>query len=399
MTERQLPHDALEAGRVAALVPAVHRSFLTSLLSITIFSALLYQHSTRGLLVWLGLRLAVSVGSTLSLRRLRADQYSAATVRTLTIIMGISGVVWGLIPLLIRPEAPEWQAVVVLWLFGNQSVITVVCSPSRPVFVAAIGTVTVIGAGATASQGGSFNFVLAAVLLLGGVYSVSIFAALHRSVTAAIGGQLKARDLASSLQEQQVELSAANDALSKLANSDPLTRLPNRRAFEHQLVDGQGRLRAEGWLGIIDIDHFKSINDTYGHGVGDHVLSVAASRWRGMLPDDALLARLGGDEFTVYFSSRSSDEARLVGQRLLAVFNDPIAVDNKPAVEISCSIGMVSVEAGQPISAGLAGADSALYEVKGGGRRDVVVRDGSDDSAAPRFQYPLPVEQNTSTKD
>ncbi len=365
----------IEAARLGMLIPAVRRSFLTSALSITIFSVLLFRFSPVGLSLWLGLRAVVTVVGLGVLQQLSAPTVtSTRRKRSLVTLMAVSGVVWGLIPAFVQPADPEWRAVTILWLFGNQSVITAVCSASRAVFRAAAGSVTLVGAVAIASGGDSFGLVLAALLLLGGVYSSSISTSIHRVVTAAIEGQLETAELASSLTQRQVELESANRLLEDLASRDGLTRLPNRRSFATSVADEDGHLRVGCWVGFIDLDRFKTINDTLGHAVGDLVLITVADRWSRLLPVGALLARTGGDEFALFLPNAGADEALELAQRLIGSLADPIDVDEANPIDVSCSIGMCRGAAGEPFASAMVRADAALYEMKTKGRNGVVLR-------------------------
>jgi diguanylate cyclase (GGDEF)-like protein len=109
--------------------------------------------------------------------------------------------------------------------------------------------------------------------------------------------------------------------LAQLAYEDPLTRLPNRREWERRLPAAMAECLAADeplLVGIIDLDHFKRYNDTYGHQAGDELLAEAATAWRTTLRDDDLLARYGGEEFALLLTGRTEDEALQIMQRMLA---------------------------------------------------------------------------------
>lgn len=370
------PHDNhhLEASRVAMLVPGLRRSFVTSALSIAIFSALLFPFGPIAMGLWLVLRLIVSVVGFAAITRVgTATSQPARQQVQLAMIMATSGFVWGLIPAFVQPSAPEWRAVIILWLFGNQSVVTAVCAPSPSVFRAALGSVTLVGAVTMAGTGDSFGLVLALLLLLGGAYSISIGTAMHRVATAAIEGRLETAGLAASLSERTSELEELNRSLEHMALTDGLTGLPNRRSFTSVVPDEDGRVRAACALGFIDIDHFKEINDERGHGAGDLVLITVADRWRRLLPHDALLARTGGDEFALHLADADADRLLALTQRLRAALDEPVALDERNVVAVSCSIGICSAGAGEPFATAMARADAALYDMKRNGRNGVTV--------------------------
>lgn len=356
------------------LVPGLRRSFVTSALSIAIFSALLFPFGPIAMGLWLVLRLIVSVVGFAAITRVgTATSQPARQQVQLAMIMATSGFVWGLIPAFVQPSAPEWRAVIILWLFGNQSVVTAVCAPSPSVFRAALGSVTLVGAVTMAGTGDSFGLVLALLLLLGGAYSISIGTAMHRVATAAIEGRLETAGLAASLSERTSELEELNRSLEHMALTDGLTGLPNRRSFTSVVPDEDGRVRAACALGFIDIDHFKEINDERGHGAGDLVLITVADRWRRLLPHDALLARTGGDEFALHLADADADRLLALTQRLRAALDEPVALDERNVVAVSCSIGICSAGAGEPFATAMARADAALYDMKRNGRNGVTV--------------------------
>lgn len=365
MPEPLVNESMVEHSALVTLVPAVRKSFYTSILSITIFSALLFRFSPDGMLTWIGLRVVVTVIGLVFIRQIQIRQARvSANVTLIAAVLAASGVVWGLIPLFVRPDEPEWRAIVVLWLFGNQSVITAACSSSRRVFGWALGSVTVVGAVSLVVSGDSFGVVLGGLLLLGGVYSVSLFVPTHRAIKAAIEGQLKTELLAASLRARQDELMWANRALEELASKDTLTGLPNRRTFVTNVTDANDRIKEDSFIGYLDLDNFKPINDSLGHGAGDAVLVEVAARWRAILPAEALLARMGGDEFALHLPSLDRFETQAVIENFNRSLDQPIEVGQVDLISVSCSIGVCAVKAGEDYAKAIARADAALYRMK-----------------------------------
>ena len=369
--EIPVSRSTFERAVAAALVPAVRRSFLTSALSIVVFSSMLVWTAPTGVAVWLAVRVLVSAACLMALRELAAAPADPeSSIGRLVVIMGVSGAVWGLLPALINPEGPEWQAVIVLWIFGNQSVVTTVCSADRRVFTSAIGSVTAIGALTMAMSGSGFAVLLAGLILLGGLYSQSVFGAMHQVATTAIEGRLRSDELAISLQERQSELRAANAALTALAHGDVMTGLPNRRGFIAALVDGDRCLRGPGWMGIVDLDGFKTINDTWGHLAGDEVLAEIARRWAIAL-EGGYIARTGGDEFAFVLGD-DADVARL-SRQVLAAADEPVLTKAGDLIDIGCSVGVSRFDQGEPLSDVMARSDAALYVAKDGGRGEIAI--------------------------
>lgn len=360
----------VERAALESLVPAARRSLLMSIVSVTVFSALLWRHSPTGMATWIALRVGFSAAAIALLSTVQKSEWAhERRLAAVNAVMGGSGLVWGLIPLFVQPSAPEWRAVVTLWLFGNQSTITALCSPSKPVFGWALGTVTVVGAASGLAAGDSYSLVLAGILLLGGLFSVLVFASIHPAMNAAISGHITTTALAAELEEQQIELRAANRALMELAGRDGLTQLPNRRTFAAAVADETGVVATPTVLGFVDLDAFKAINDSRGHAAGDALLRAVADRWLRVLPADVVLARTGGDEFALHMPSATMDEAREVASRLVLALDAPIVVGGASPVAISCSIGLAQAEVGNDFDAVMAQADAALYRVKrdGGG--------------------------------
>ncbi|MBV9859688.1 MAG: diguanylate cyclase, partial [Alphaproteobacteria bacterium] len=177
----------------------------------------------------------------------------------------------------------------------------------------------------------------------------------------------------------------------ELAIVDPLTGLNNRRFLENHLAATLEQARARHKpvsLMILDIDHFKRVNDTYGHAAGDDVLRELASRTlRGMRSFD-LVARLGGEEFLVVMPETNLAIAANIAERLrLSVANEPFTLrSNNLRVPITVSIGVaVSRESGENAEDLLKRADDGLYAAKNAGRNRVVAlaADAASDAPAP----------------
>ncbi|NKI36335.1 GGDEF domain-containing protein [Wenzhouxiangella sp. XN79A] len=159
--------------------------------------------------------------------------------------------------------------------------------------------------------------------------------------------------------------------LSRLALSDSLTRLPNRRAFFQR---AEGAIREAGRNGIpvsllmIDLDHFKRVNDRYGHHVGDRALEEFSDCLRNNARAGDLPARFGGEEFAVLLPSTDLEGARRVAERLLeALHRQPLRVGSD-RVELRASIGVAELGPGEALDTLIKRADRALYRAKSDGR-------------------------------
>lgn len=191
------------------------------------------------------------------------------------------------------------------------------------------------------------------------------------------------------LAEQNRELDRVNAILQTLATTDTLTDLANRRHLFEMGEKECRRARRQGQplsLLIVDIDHFKCINDTWGHPTGDRVIRAVADLCRSCFRADIdVVARIGGEEFAILLPATSYADARRLGQRLCdAVAEHPVVLGNGASIPCSISIGVATLQPEQPItpemdlqfSQLLAEADNAMYRAKAGGRNQIR---GADD--------------------
>ena len=159
------------------------------------------------------------------------------------------------------------------------------------------------------------------------------------------------------------------------ALTDSLTGLFNRRGFAEagvRLVAREEASRGFVTIMICDLDHFKSVNDQYGHLAGDEVLRLFAKTMRANLRAGDLVARVGGEEFAVALAC-SMEEAILAASRVREAYEfSGIAIDGRP-ISTTVSIGLAGGEAGIPIEALIAAADAALYRAKRLGRNRIEI--------------------------
>ena len=169
--------------------------------------------------------------------------------------------------------------------------------------------------------------------------------------------------------------------LQRLARSDTLTGLANRRQFDELLEQSLARhrrTRRPFALIFLDVDHFKAINDGHGHGAGDAVLKEFAARLQHSLRETDVAARLSGDEFVVILDGLGSrDEAVAVADKLLHAIRVPMAIADK-MLHVTVSMGLAWQEGSIDVEAQalMARADRALYRAKEGGRNAVSVDRG-----------------------
>ena len=159
--------------------------------------------------------------------------------------------------------------------------------------------------------------------------------------------------------------------LRRLAEYDTLTELPNRALFRDRLKQALARATQASPMALlfVDIDHFKSVNDTLGHEAGDQLLRVFAQRMRATVRRHDMVARLAGDEFTVILEDlRDAADATHVADKLVCALREPIALAGK-LLQITASMGVaLSLPDEGDDAALLRRADEALYEAKRRGR-------------------------------
>lgn len=161
----------------------------------------------------------------------------------------------------------------------------------------------------------------------------------------------------------------------RLVNVDPLTGVGNRRLFRlraEEMLVTIGGTTAIGLI-VIDVDHFKSVNDTEGHPVGDAVLRIVAARLANAVSDEHLLVRWGGEEFVVLATGLTDAGVADLAEGLRRVISDrPFAIDDDRTLAITVSVGCVSGRL-DALDAAVAAADEALYKAKRAGRNRVAI--------------------------
>lgn len=168
-----------------------------------------------------------------------------------------------------------------------------------------------------------------------------------------------------------------NAELEVMATTDSLTGLANRRRFAERAEDEIRRaLRYETPLSLIvgDVDHFKAVNDGWGHDVGDQALRHVADIWRRELREVDLSARQGGEEFVALLPETAASQASLVAERIRTVIADtPLATDGGASLALTISLGVASLAPGEGLVDLMRRADQAMYQAKGAGRNVVRV--------------------------
>jgi len=183
-------------------------------------------------------------------------------------------------------------------------------------------------------------------------------------------------------QARAFELARENEALSQAAQvfseqalRDPLTGLANRRRLDEVLPLAWSHARSQGaplCLALLDADHFKRVNDTYSHAVGDAVLRELGALMQSHCPEGDLAARFGGEEFVLLIPDTDLAGAQRLCERLRASIESWAWSSIAPGLAVTASLGVANIAEAEDATAGLARVDALLYEAKRRGRNRVI---------------------------
>jgi len=192
--------------------------------------------------------------------------------------------------------------------------------------------------------------------------------------------------LEAEVQARTKELEEANRKLDLISRTDELTGLPNRRDMLRTIENEIGRVartRKPFCFIFIDIDHFKDVNDTYGHSCGDEVLKSVSHTIRGMLRKYDVIARYGGEEFLTLLPETDLEGAAIVAERFRKKIEDMTVVYGDITIKVTITLGVSLFDSGLGADKSIQMADKALYEGKESGRNKVVVWDPEKHDATP----------------
>lgn len=201
-----------------------------------------------------------------------------------------------------------------------------------------------------------------------------IFVAVTVPVMAYLATQIAA--MRNRLKEQKRELAAALERIRELATRDELTGLINRRQLLSVLQEYKSLLRRnalEVWVALVDLDHFKRVNDTWGHGVGDEVLKGFAMLSTQSLRSADVVSRWGGEEFLIVMLEERGSNPNIGIERMRYRLSEAQISPSVPDLRMGFSAGLACCQKNEPIEVTIDRADSALYEAKARGRNCSVV--------------------------
>ncbi len=241
-----------------------------------------------------------------------------------------------------------------------------------------------LGEIAAASGEGTANYARALVTSEQELGAINDAAGLQRVIRSLVDSTTAAR---STTEKVQAELAASRTEMAQLrsnlgdlqteALTDPLTGLHNRRGFERTLAElygeGSNRLPSAALL-LADIDHFKRVNDTYGHLVGDQVIRATAQVLKGAVKGRDVVARFGGEEFMVLLPETPGQGALALAEQIRAAFGKlriRRSGSDEVISQVTISIGVATPLAGESVEQAIDRADKALYQAKNEGRNCV----------------------------
>jgi diguanylate cyclase (GGDEF)-like protein len=183
------------------------------------------------------------------------------------------------------------------------------------------------------------------------------------------------------IMELQREIEVKNAMLQELALTDPLTSLPNRRAIEDwatRQLNGAARYGFSFWVAMADLDHFKTVNDTYGHEAGDTVLKTFSHILKTKSRRSDICGRIGGEEFLFVLTHATEDDAKRVIEHVRAEFEETKFNFNGKCLTVTASFGLAGFAGTQApeFNQLVAQADLALYSAKRLGRNRIEVAEG-----------------------
>jgi diguanylate cyclase (GGDEF)-like protein len=192
-------------------------------------------------------------------------------------------------------------------------------------------------------------------------------------VLSVFANQMRAR-----LAEGRRKLAASLEQIRELVHYDELTKVYNRRTLIERLQQEHGRARRTGvpfCVLLIDLDHFKAVNDNFGHGAGDEVLKAFAVTMRAAMRDSDVFGRYGGEEFLAILNATAPAAAHAAIGRMRAAVEAHDWNALAPGLSLTFSGGLAGIRPEETISQLLNRADEALYEAKAAGRNRVVVKE------------------------
>jgi len=378
-SERLVLADSLRAARLDSVLHGVALSIISSCLVAASAAAILWlDQPDMKIWWWLGLLVGFNLLRLAGARYLhhlyRKSGKTEMVMRLLVAGAFLGGVCWALVPIYLVDITQGGHSSYVVFILAGIAAGATIQSPAKSLNAIAffmppqlVMIYMMLTAGGPMQIILGLNIVLLTIMLTRS--SMQAERAFIESQTAA----LQASSLARSLSGANSAIRESNERLVILANQDSLTGLANRALFNRKLewlIGNNAQKDTKVALLVLDIDLFKSINDTLGHSAGDAVLQRFAERLGTITAKSDIVARLGGDEFAVIMHGPDAEARALdAAEALLDLNMAPMLIgDIRPLV--GCSIGIALCPEHERDANGLfTCADMALYEAKASGRR------------------------------
>jgi diguanylate cyclase (GGDEF)-like protein len=288
------------------------------------------------------------------------------------------GAAWGSAAFLIEPEVINTAGLFLLFPLGASMLSIVVCAPLTGVFVSFQTSLALAVSVALLLDATPETAAILGAGLCWFVTSLALYRMVHRDSQDTILLRLRTEHLVSRLSEERQQLELLNLQLQHQATHDQLTELANRRGTLESLHEMLEARADDELLGLIylDLDHFKHINDSYGHQAGDALLHQTAQRIRQALPPQAVAGRIGGDEMVVILPGlHDASDAMDVAARLTSIVQQPVHAHGREFMtRVSIGLAIAPLHASSP-DALMRFANAALHRAKANGRSRVELFD------------------------
>jgi diguanylate cyclase (GGDEF)-like protein len=318
----------------------------------------------------------------------RLDPVDPRSDRSYDLLLVLASSVWGVAPLVLAPVVSPVNLYCVTYAaFVSIALLSITYIAALPAAFVLVGCSVLPLLAFFALQGAWVLIVLALGTLLCGISLLQRVASSHGTLLQALEAEHQNAELVQELQQYRRALETENASLdsslraaASAANRDPLTGLFNRRhitAFAEPLAALVHEGTEDVTLCMVDVDHFKQVNDRHGHPVGDEVLRAVAALLGARLREGDCLARIGGEEFMVVLRQCNVSRGRRVAESVRHNVAASQIRTTAGEVPVTVSLGVAQWAASESFDALVERADRALYDAKHSGRDQVAI-DGDD---------------------
>jgi diguanylate cyclase (GGDEF)-like protein len=310
------------------------------------------------------------------LKRLGSSAARNAVARLMVVTLALEGLTWGIAPLLLVTPDPAYNVLTLAGVCIAASLTLHTLCLYRPAMVIFLLCLLLPSSVANLLAGNRFDLILGLGTLA--VLGLSLFYGFvsGRLAREGINATVQSAMLADQLKSNNADLRTALRAIRQMATRDPLTQSYNRRALleflEREMVAQDRGGQSLGIL-MIDVDHFKLVNDNFGHLTGDDVLKALCHRLDNLMRGNDFLARYGGEEFVCIIHVNDEQQLLAAGERIRAAVADKPILSKPEPLSVQVSIGCALRRRGEEGNALFARSDKALYKAKNAGRNQVVL--------------------------